>query len=106
MCRPADEAIKAQLTWLLHCSLVVVERLRLRQLRWGDAMHVNAVLQKSGHVDIAVGADVVYVEEAVPALFDSIARLLDPSREVGSVLLWLPLRLLRCMHCCLTSARK
>ncbi|EIE22455.1 S-adenosyl-L-methionine-dependent methyltransferase [Coccomyxa subellipsoidea C-169] len=65
----------------LNASLVVVERLRLRQLRWGDAIHVNAVLQKFGHVDIAVGADVVYVEEAVPELFNSIARLLDPSRE-------------------------
>lgn len=59
--------------------------MRLRQLRWGDAVHVDALLQGLGHFDIVVGADVVYVEEAVPALFDSIARLLDPCRKVKAM---------------------
>ncbi len=67
---------------ILGCSLVVVERLRLRELQWGNTAHVNGLLSDVGPVDIVVGADVVYVEEAVPALFDSIAKLLDPAKQV------------------------
>ncbi|BDA43460.1 probable tRNA N(3)-methylcytidine methyltransferase METTL6 at N-terminal half [Coccomyxa sp. Obi] len=69
-----------------NASLVMVERLRLRELRWGDTARVNGVLSDIGPVDIVVGADVVYVEEAVPALFDSIAKLLDPAKQ-GLVIL-------------------
>ncbi|CAL8468566.1 g8106 [Coccomyxa elongata] len=64
-----------------NASLVVVERLRLRELQWGNTAHVNGLLSDVGPVDIVVGADVVYVEEAVPALFDSIAKLLDPAKQ-------------------------
>lgn len=35
-----------------------------------------------GGFDLVVGADVVYVEEAMPALFQTIASLLDGKPEV------------------------
>jgi len=60
--------------WL--CSLAVIERLRLRRLTWGDKRHQAAMLKEFGCFDLIVGADVVYVEEAVPLLLASIAALL------------------------------
>lgn len=41
-----------------------------------------ALRQEFGSFDTVVGADVVYMEEAVPALFDSIAQLLEHSSKV------------------------
>lgn len=67
---------------MLCCRMVIVERLRLRRLRWGSATHVAALRQEFGSFDTVVGADVVYMEEAVPALFDSIAQLLEHSSKV------------------------
>jgi len=58
------------------CSLAVIERLRLRRLTWGDKRHQAAMLKEFGCFDLIVGADVVYVEEAVPLLLASIAALL------------------------------
>ncbi len=59
--------------------------MRLRELRWGCTDHVNGLLQGIGPVNVVVGADVVYLEEAVPALFDSIAKLLDPAKQVRTL---------------------
>lgn len=61
--------------------MVVIERLRLRRLAWGDAGHLAALLKEFGCFNVIVGADVVYVEEALPLLLGSITTLLsqDPS---------------------------
>jgi hypothetical protein len=68
---------------------VVVERLRLRQLRWGSAADCAALAQGLGQFDIVLGADVVYVESAVPQLFASIALLLQRSSQVLCDAFWL-----------------
>ncbi|KAK9828449.1 hypothetical protein WJX72_000046 [[Myrmecia] bisecta] len=61
----------------LNSSLVVIERARLRRLAWGEAAEV-AALQRDfpGGFDVVLGADVVYVEEAVPQLFAAITAML------------------------------
>ena len=63
------------------CSLAVIERLRLRRLEWGDSGHEAALAREFGCFDLIVGADVVYVEEALPRLLASSAALLrrDPA---------------------------
>jgi hypothetical protein len=68
-------------------SLAVIERLRLRRLCWGDNGHVCSLVNEFGGFDIILGADVVYVEESVPALFASIAQLLRPPSEVSPSLM-------------------
>ena len=60
----------------------MVERLRLRRLRWGDAADTAAVAERFGRFDVVLGADVVYVEEAVPQLFSTVLQLLSPSPQV------------------------
>ncbi len=69
----------AQHFWV--CSGAVIERLRLRRLAWGNAGHLATLLKEFGCFDVIVGADVVYMEEALPLLLGSISNLLsqDPS---------------------------
>ena len=64
-------------------SLVVVERLRLRRLRWGHTGDCAALLDNLGRFDVILGADVVYVESAIPQLFASAAHLLRQGTEVA-----------------------
>ena len=66
------------------CSVAVIERLRLRRLAWGDAAHQAALQREFGCFDLVVGADVVYVEEALPLLLASIAALLRRDASVSS----------------------
>ena len=75
--QPCD--VNCSALWV--CSVVVIERLRLRRLAWGDAGHLAALLKEFGCFNVIVGADVVYVEEALPLLLGSITTLLsqDPS---------------------------
>jgi hypothetical protein len=64
--------------------LVVIERARVRQLAWGNSQHAAQVLSLSpGGFDLVIGADVVYVEEAMPALFQTIATLLADKPKVS-----------------------
>ena len=65
------------------CSVAVIERLRLRRLAWGDAGHLAALLKEFGCFDVIVGADVVYVEEALPLLLGSITTLLSKDSSVS-----------------------
>lgn len=67
------------------CSLGVVERLRLRRLRWGDAADAAALAERFGQFDIVLGADVVYVEQCVPQLFSTVSQLLAPSPQVTAL---------------------
>ena len=92
---------------LLHgCRRVVIERARLRRLAWADATAVEALaaealgahisrsaacrqpgaarLCSSAGFDLVLGADVVYMAEAVPALFAAAATLLSASQEARS----------------------
>ena len=64
------------------CSLAVIERLRLRRLEWGNARHEAALVKEFGCFDVIVGADVVYVEEALPLLLASTAALLKEASWV------------------------
>ena len=65
------------------CSVAVIERLRLRRLAWGDAGRLAALLKELGCFDVIVGADVVYVEEALPLLLGSITTLLSKDSSVS-----------------------
>lgn len=91
---------------LRQCRRVFIERARLRRLAWGDAVAVRALaaealgahpsrsgawrqsgappLCSTAGFDLVVGADVVYVAEAVPALFAAAAVLLSASQEARS----------------------
>lgn len=82
---------------------MVVERARLRRLAWADATAVQALAAEAlsarpscsaawrqpgapplcspAGFDLVVGADVVYMAEAVPALFAAAAALLSASQE-------------------------
>ena len=64
----------------LHCSNVVIERARLRQLTWGDASHLSA-LQRDfpAGFNTILGADVVYNAQCVPDLFAAVVALLAES---------------------------
>lgn len=84
---------------------MVIERARLRRLAWSDADAVRELAADALRppprcaarswrsdspperalpgFDLALGADVVYVAEAVPALFAAVATLLSASPEVG-----------------------
>lgn len=65
-------------------SKVIVERARLREVAWGDARQVAAVLNDNpGGFDVLVGADVVYVQEFVAPLLDTARRMLRRSPQVG-----------------------
>ena len=83
----------------------MIERARLRRLAWSDAAAVRELAADALRApprcaarswrtdspperalpgfDLALGADVVYVAEAVPALFAAAATLLSASPEVG-----------------------
>ena len=64
----------------LHCSNVVIERARLRQLTWGDASHLPALQQEfPGGFHTIIGADVVYNADCVPDLFATAVALLAGS---------------------------
>ena len=67
---------------LCMCSVAVIERLRLRRLEWGNARQEAVLLKEFGRFDLIVGADVVYVEEALPLLLASIAALLTEASWV------------------------
>ena len=62
----------------------MVERLRLRRLRWGDPADTAALTERFGRFDVVLGADVVYVEEAVPQLFSTVRQLLAPTPQVNT----------------------
>ena len=66
----------------LTCSLAVIERLRVRRLAWGDAGHQASLQKEFGHFDLILGADVVYVDKAVPLLMASLAALLRQGLQV------------------------
>ena len=76
-----------QLVCCLHCSDVVIERVRLRQLTWGDANDLPALQQEfpAGFHTI-LGADVVYNAECVPDLFATAVALLAESRSARLML--------------------
>jgi hypothetical protein len=67
---------------VLGRSLVVIERLRLRRLCWGDESNISVLLDQFNHFDIVLGSDVVYMEECIPLLFATIARVLKRSSQV------------------------
>ena len=67
-----------------NCSSAVVERLRVRRLAWGDAGHQASLQKEFGHFGLILGADVVYVDEAVPLLMASLAGLLRQDTQVKS----------------------
>ena len=48
----------------------------MRRLEWGNARHEAALLKEFAGFDLVVGADVVYVKEALPPLLASSAALL------------------------------
>ena len=81
---PAPEDVKEDVAEAsnLTCSLAVIERLRVRRLAWGDAGHQASLQKEFGHFDLILGADVVYVDEAVPLLMASLAALLRQSAQV------------------------
>ena len=85
---------------------MVIERARLRSLAWADASAVKALAKEAlgartsrsaawrqpgwpplcsaAGFNLVFGADVVYVAEAVPALFAAAAALLSASQEARS----------------------
>ncbi|KAK9843966.1 hypothetical protein WJX81_000623 [Elliptochloris bilobata] len=91
-----------------NAGQVVIERARLRRLAWDDAAAVQALAAEAqgprestsysrrrpaaasscsaSGFDLALGADVAYVAEAVPALFAAAAALLSASKEARLVL--------------------
>ena len=81
---PAPEDVKEGVAEASNstCSLAVIERLRVRRLVWGDAGHQASLQKEFGHFDLILGADVVYVDEAVPLLMASLAALLRQSAQV------------------------
>ena len=48
----------------------------MRRLAWGNAGHQASLQKEFGRFDLILGADVVYVEGAVPLLMASLAALL------------------------------
>ena len=54
----------------------------MRRLVWGDTGHQASLQQEFGHFDLVLGADVVYVDEAVPLLMASLAALLRRGVQV------------------------
>lgn len=68
-------------------SKCFIERVRLRRLAWGDSAGLAAARRDApGGYDVVFGADVVYVAEAVPALFASISTLLAKSPSARALL--------------------
>lgn len=95
--------IYSMLTWTARRSCVIIERARLRRLAWADAPAAAALAAEPLRspaaknmawwrgppppapptgFDLVLGADVVYVEEAVPALFATATALLSSSPQV------------------------
>ena len=64
-------------------SLVVVERLRLRHLRWGNKGDCISLLQQLGQCDVVLGADVAYVESAVSTAFCKCCAAAEAVRQGG-----------------------
>ena len=66
------------------CSKVFIERARLAHLAWGVEQHILA-LQKQypGGFDVILGADVVYVEDFIPQLFNAAKALISPCNEAS-----------------------
>ncbi len=56
----------------------------MRRHEWGNARHEAELLKEFGCFDLIVGADVVYVEEALPLLLASVAALLRETSRVRS----------------------
>ena len=46
------------------------------QLRWGHARTIQALLHKYGTFDVIMGSDIIYVEEIIEPLFDTVSQLL------------------------------
>ncbi|GAQ80542.1 hypothetical protein KFL_000560310 [Klebsormidium nitens] len=95
----AMELLDANIT--LNADAFELSKLRAERLRWGhseDIARVRGLAGPHGY-DVIIGADVVYVKEAVPLLFQTAAALLarDPSQETApdaDVMLTPPLLLL------------
>ena len=60
----------------LRCRNVVMERARVCPLAWGNAEQQTAIAHCYGRFDTIVGADVVYVPEAMQSLFATCCALL------------------------------
>lgn len=68
-----------------QCRRVIIERARVRRLVWGaarDVAQVRALV--CGGYDVVLGVDVVYVEEALPALLRTAHDLLKEHPLVSS----------------------
>lgn len=65
-----------------NSSRFFAERLRLRRLAWGDALHIAELQEEIPHgFDAIIGADIVYATEHLAALFATAAALLRPVPE-------------------------
>eukprot|EP00747_Dinoflagellata_sp_TGD_P201331 gnl/TRDRNA2_/TRDRNA2_74805_c0_seq1.p1 gnl/TRDRNA2_/TRDRNA2_74805_c0~~gnl/TRDRNA2_/TRDRNA2_74805_c0_seq1.p1 ORF type:complete len:148 (+),score=22.88 gnl/TRDRNA2_/TRDRNA2_74805_c0_seq1:3-446(+) len=56
------------------------QRPKVAALRWGNAADAHAILAADGRPDLVIGADIVYREEDMGPLLESIAKL--DGREV------------------------
>ena len=65
------------------CRLVIIERARCRCLCWGDTTQQSRLAAEFGNgFDMILGADVLYVPEAIGPLFAACAHLLASAPQV------------------------
>ncbi|KAK9815995.1 hypothetical protein WJX74_004695 [Apatococcus lobatus] len=77
----------------LNASQVVIERARTRCLCWGDSAQLAALLREfPTGFDRILGADILYVAEAIPDLFVSVKALLALTPQALVVLAYMERR--------------